>query len=195
MTPRPGGERDAAWSSEQRTRIINRFKSTLAWFGIRGFKPHVCAMRRHGSRRCEPSKEMPLPANTMAELRREIVRLRLIVEQIREIEAGRAHRWSSSRGRRPPRWSAPWRKFAASASRPQTCLPTRRSQRRPLRDQRRGGAGSLSSAGQRPDPGAVSTGSPGREKRGSLRREKGLARASPLASEQGRGNARVRLAD
>jgi transposase len=123
---RPGRERDALVS--ERTRIINRFKSTLAWLGIRGFKPHL----RHAAARLETLRTpegMPLPANTMAELGREIVRLRLIVEQIREIEAGRVG-WSSSRGPAPTRWSAPWRKFAASASRPQTCLPTRRSRGR-----------------------------------------------------------------
>ncbi len=36
---RPGRERDALVG--ERTRIINRFKSTLAWLGIRGFKPHL----------------------------------------------------------------------------------------------------------------------------------------------------------
>ncbi len=36
---RPGREREALVG--ERTRIINRFKSTLAWLGIRGFKPNL----------------------------------------------------------------------------------------------------------------------------------------------------------
>ena len=44
---RPGRERDALVG--ECTRLINRVKSTLAWLGIRGFKP-TCAMRRRGSK-------------------------------------------------------------------------------------------------------------------------------------------------
>jgi transposase len=86
---RPGRERDALVG--ERTRIINRFKSTLAWLGIRGFKPHL----RHAAARLETLKTpegMPPPANTMAELRREIARLQLIAGQIRELEAARVER-------------------------------------------------------------------------------------------------------
>ena len=92
---RPGRERDALVG--ERTRIINRFKSTLAWLGIRGFKPHL----RHAAARLETLRTpegMPLPANTMAELRREIVRLQLIAGQIREIEAARVERLEQQPG-------------------------------------------------------------------------------------------------
>src|SRR5215472_3544306 len=36
---RPGREREALVG--ERARVINRIKSTLAWLGIRGFKPHL----------------------------------------------------------------------------------------------------------------------------------------------------------
>ena len=54
---RPGRERDALVG--ERTRIINRFKSTLTWLGIRGFKPNLRsaaarleALRTPKERRC-----------------------------------------------------------------------------------------------------------------------------------------------
>ena len=63
---RPGREHDALVG--ERTRIINRFKSTLAWLGIRGFKPHL----RKAATRLETFRTpegAPLPDNTLAELR------------------------------------------------------------------------------------------------------------------------------
>jgi transposase len=86
---RPGRERDALVG--ERTRIINRFKSTLAWLGIRGFKPNLrsAAARLEALRTPEGA---PLPDNTLAELRRELARLQLIAGQIREIERARLER-------------------------------------------------------------------------------------------------------
>ena len=92
---RPGRERDALVG--ERTRIINRFKSTLAWLGIRGFKPHL----RHAAARLETLRTpegMPLPANTMAELRREIVRLQLSPGRSGRSRPRVWNGWSSSRG-------------------------------------------------------------------------------------------------
>jgi transposase len=86
---RPGRERDALVG--ERTRIINRFKSTLAWLGIRGFKPNL----RNAAARLEALRTpegAPLPDNTLAELRRELARLQLIAAQIREIEKARLER-------------------------------------------------------------------------------------------------------
>jgi transposase len=83
---RPGRERDALVG--ERTRIINRFKSTLAWLGIRRFKPNL----RNAAARLEALRTpegAPLPDNTLAELRRELARLQLIAAQIREIEKAR----------------------------------------------------------------------------------------------------------
>ena len=86
---RPGREREALVG--ERTRIINRFKSTLAWLGIRGFKPNL----RNAAARLETLRTpegAPLLDNTLAELRREMTRLQLIAAQIHEIEAARLRR-------------------------------------------------------------------------------------------------------
>jgi transposase len=61
---RPGRERDALVN--ERTRIINRIKSTLAGLGIRGFKPNL----RNAAARLETLRTpegVPLPGNTLAE--------------------------------------------------------------------------------------------------------------------------------
>jgi transposase len=181
---RPGGERDALVS--ERTRIINRFKSTLAWLGIRGFKPHL----RHAAARLETLRTpegMPLPANTMAELRREIVRLRLIVEQIREIEAGRVERLEQQPGAGAHPMVRALAQIRGVGIETADML-AHEAFSRPLRDQRAVARGACPRAGQRPDPGGGLTGSP--DESGARRREKGLARPAP-GSEQGAGNARV----
>jgi transposase len=162
---RPGRERDALVG--ERTRIINRFKSTLAWLGIRGFKPHL----RHAAVRLETLRThegMPLPANTMAELRREIVRLQLIAGQIREIEAGRVERLEQQ----PGAGAHPMVRVLAQirgVGVETADMLAHEAFSRPLRDQRAVARyGGL-------------TGSP--DESGARRREKGLARA---------GNSRVR---
>ena len=83
---RPNRERENLVS--QRTRIVNRMKSTLARLGIRSFKPHLrkAPERLDGLRL---AKGAPLPPNTLAELRRDMARLRFVMDQIREIEAAR----------------------------------------------------------------------------------------------------------
>ena len=86
---RPSRERESLVG--ERTRLGNRIKATLARLGIRGFKPTLrkAAERLDGLR--TPEGE-PLPPNTLAELRREMARLRLIAEQIRAIETARSER-------------------------------------------------------------------------------------------------------
>ena len=86
---RPGRERENLVG--ERTRIGNRIKSTLARFGIRGFKPTLRQAPARLERLRTPEGE-PVPPNTLAELRREMARLRLLAEQIREIEAARLQR-------------------------------------------------------------------------------------------------------
>jgi transposase len=83
---RPNRERENLVS--QRTRIVNRMKSTLARLGIRDFKPHLrkASERLDGLRTAEGAA---LPPNTLAELRRDMARLRFVIDQIREIEAAR----------------------------------------------------------------------------------------------------------
>src|SRR3989440_8681952 len=86
---RPHRERENLVS--ERTRIVNRMKSTLARLGLRGFKPTLrkAAERLDSLRTAEG---VPLPANTLAELRRDMARLRFVMNQIREIEAARLTR-------------------------------------------------------------------------------------------------------
>ena len=86
---RPGRERENLVG--ERTRIGNRIKSTLARLGIRGFKPTLRQAPARLERLRTPEGE-PVPPNTLAELRREMARLRLLAEQIREIEAARLQR-------------------------------------------------------------------------------------------------------
>jgi transposase len=73
---------------EERTRIISRMKGTLTRLGIRGFKPTLrkAAGRLEGLR--TPNGE-PVPANTQAELKRDMARLGLVKDQIKEIENAR----------------------------------------------------------------------------------------------------------
>jgi transposase len=88
-TKRPNRERENLVS--ERTRIVNRMKSALARLGIRGFKPTLRKARERLARLLTP-EGAPLPPNTLAELQRDMARLRFIMEQIREIEATRAAR-------------------------------------------------------------------------------------------------------
>jgi transposase len=69
----------------EQSRIVNRMKATLIRLGIRGFNPKLKkAAERLDSLRT-PEGE-PIPPNTLAELRRDMVRRRLISDQIRQIE-------------------------------------------------------------------------------------------------------------
>ena len=86
---RPSRERENL--TGERTRIGNRIKSTLARLGIRGFKPTLRTPADRLERLRTPKGE-PVPPNTLAELRREMARLRLLAEQIREIETARLQR-------------------------------------------------------------------------------------------------------
>ena len=86
---RPGRERENLVG--ERTRIGNRNKSTLARLGIRGFKPTLRQAPARLERLRTPEGE-PVPPNTLAELRREMARLRRLAEQIREIETARLQR-------------------------------------------------------------------------------------------------------
>jgi transposase len=75
----------------EQSRIVNRMKATLIRLGIRGFNPKLkkAAERLDGLR--TPEGE-PIPPNTLAELRRDMVRRRLVSDQIRQIEDARLER-------------------------------------------------------------------------------------------------------
>lgn len=83
---RPSRERENLVGD--RTRIINRMKGALARLGIRGFKPEL----RKAAQRIEAlrtAEDQPIPANTLAEIRRDLARLAVIREQIDAIEKAR----------------------------------------------------------------------------------------------------------
>lgn len=86
---RPNRERENLVG--ERTRIGNRMKATLARFGIRSFKFTL----RHADERLNDvrtAEAASLPANTHAELRRDLARLRVVRDQIKEIEQQRLQR-------------------------------------------------------------------------------------------------------
>ena len=86
---RPNREREVLVA--ERTRVINRIRGCLARLGIRTFKPTLrrAPERLEGLRTPEGDA---LPPNTLSELRRDMARLRLIRDQILEVEAARAER-------------------------------------------------------------------------------------------------------
>src|SRR5436190_8289004 len=97
---RPNRERDCLVG--ERTRIVNRIKSTLARLGIRNFKPTLRgpAPAKAGAAErlatVHTPEGIPLPPNTLAELQRDVARLGFVVSQIREIEDARQKRLEQS---------------------------------------------------------------------------------------------------
>jgi transposase len=88
-------EEDARRSSREReglvgerTRIVNRIKAGLVRLGVRGFRPTL----RNAAERLEALRTpegVPLPPNTLAELRRDMARLHVVADQIRQVEGAR----------------------------------------------------------------------------------------------------------
>ena len=75
----------------ERTRIINRMKAALIRLGIRGFKPELrrAPKKLDGLRTPE---DLPIPPNTLDEIRRDLARLAMVREQIDLIEQARLAR-------------------------------------------------------------------------------------------------------
>ena len=115
---RPNREREVLVG--ERTRIVNRMKGTLARLGIRGFKPTLRRAPEHLETLRTPEGVI-LPPNTLAELQRDMARLRFVREQIEEIEAARTERLEQAPGRDRTQWSACWREWSGSGSRLQIC--------------------------------------------------------------------------
>jgi transposase len=86
---RPNRERESLVGEQ--SRIVNRMKAALVRLGIRGFNPKLkkAVERLDGLR--TPEGE-PIPPNTLAELRRDMARRRLVSDQIRQIEDTRLER-------------------------------------------------------------------------------------------------------
>jgi len=95
---RPNRERENLVSEQ--SRIINRMKAALIRLGIRGFNPKL----KRAAGRLEdlrtPEGE-PIPPNTLAELRRDMERRRLVRDQIRQIEEARLERLDHAPGDGP----------------------------------------------------------------------------------------------
>ena len=92
---RPNREREVLVG--ERTRIVNRMKGTLARLGIRGFKPTLRRAPEH-LETLRTAEGVTLPPNTLAELQRDMARLRFVREQIEEIEAARTERLEQAPG-------------------------------------------------------------------------------------------------
>jgi transposase len=81
----------------EQTRIVNRMKAALARLGIRGFNPKLKKAAERLEDLRTPEGE-PIPPNTLAELRRDMERRRLVNEQIRHIEEARLERMEQAPG-------------------------------------------------------------------------------------------------
>ena len=94
---RPNRERESLVG--ERTRIVNRMKARSG----PPRHPRLQADLRKAPERLETLRTpegVPLPPNTLAELRRDMARLRFVSDQIKEIEAARLERLdASARGR------------------------------------------------------------------------------------------------
>jgi transposase len=86
---RPHRERETL--AGEKTRIVNRMKAALIRLGIRGFKPELrrAPGKLDGLRTPEG---LPIPPNTLDEIRRDLARLTMVREQIGLIEQVRLER-------------------------------------------------------------------------------------------------------
>ncbi len=86
---RPHRERESLVG--ERTRIVNRMKAALIRLGILGFKPEL----RRAPQKLDTLRtpeDLPIPPNTLDEIRRDLARLAMVREQIDTIEQARLAR-------------------------------------------------------------------------------------------------------
>ena len=83
---RPHREREGL--VHEQTRAVNRMKSALIQFGVRNFNPKLRKASVKLETVCTPEGKS-LPPNTIAALRRDMERLKIIKEQIKAIEQAR----------------------------------------------------------------------------------------------------------
>ena len=95
---RPNRERESLVGEQ--TRIVNRMKAALVRLGIRGFNPKLKKAAERLEDLRTPEGE-PIPPNTLAELRRDMERRRLVSDQIRQIEEARLERLEQAPGDGP----------------------------------------------------------------------------------------------
>ena len=94
---RPSRERESL--VKECTRIVNRVKAGLARLGICGFRPTLAQALKQLETLRTP-EGAAVPANTQAELRRDMARLSFVKQQIKEIETTRAKRLERTHGER-----------------------------------------------------------------------------------------------
>jgi transposase len=158
---RPGREHDRL--TREQTRLVNRIKAALSWLGITGFNAKLRGAKDRLAQLRTP-EELPIPANTAAELRRYIERLQLVRQQIKEIERQRAARLADEPNK--PNQAIKLLQQIIGIGPETADTLTNEVLMRPLRDRRAVARyGGL-------------TGAP--DESGSKRREKGLARAGNL---------------
>ena len=119
---RPNREREGLVG--ERTRIVNRMKSTLARLGVRHFKPTLRKAAERLSLLRTP-EGTPVPPNTLAELRRDMARLHFVIAQIRQIEASGWSSCTAAPQNGPMSWSFCWRVSSVSGSRRPICSSTK----------------------------------------------------------------------
>ena len=86
---RPSREREGLVG--ERTRIVNRMKAALARLGVRGFKPELLKAPQRLELLRTP-EGVPIPPNTLAEMRRDMARLAWVREQIEAVGRARLER-------------------------------------------------------------------------------------------------------
>jgi hypothetical protein len=82
---------DRAGSARRLFRIITRVKAAFVRLGIRSFNPKLKTAAAHLETLRTPEGE-PIPPNTLAALKRDLERHRIVKQQIREIEETRLER-------------------------------------------------------------------------------------------------------
>ena len=95
---RPSRERENLVG--ERTRIINRLKAAFTRLGIRSFNPKLRRAPQRLATLRTPEGQ-PIPPNMLAELQRDMARLRFVADQIKEIERARLEELQSTPEQRP----------------------------------------------------------------------------------------------
>jgi len=94
---RPSRERQSL--VKECTRIVNRVKASLARLGIRGFRLALAQASKQLQTLRTP-EGLAIPANTLAEIRRDIARFLFVKQQIKEVERMRVKRLEQTHGER-----------------------------------------------------------------------------------------------
>src|SRR6201985_1850286 len=95
---RPNRERECMVKDS--TRLVNRIKGTLARLGIRNFKPTLRQATERLATMHTP-EGTPVPPSALAEVQRDLARLRFVVSQIKQIEEARRQRLEEQPERGP----------------------------------------------------------------------------------------------